>query len=80
GIIQTMMLRGVYNGVKIDNTTPEEIEALIDAYRTIAPASVMLYSIDRTTPAQQLEKVSLEELRAISETISDATGIKVTVS
>ena len=75
-IVQTMLLRGTYNGHTIDNTTTAEIEALIDAYRTIRPAEVMLYSIDRQTPARQLVKVPSEELEAIADRIRQA-GIKV---
>ena len=57
GIIQTMMLRGEWESVKIDNTTAEEVDALIDAYRAIMPREVMIYSLDRATPAQSLVKV-----------------------
>lgn len=31
GIIQTMMLRGEHDGKPVDNTTPEEVDALIEA-------------------------------------------------
>ncbi|MBD5366890.1 MAG: radical SAM protein [Bacteroides sp.] len=75
-IVQTMLLRGTYDGHTIDNTTTAEIDALIDAYRTIRPAEVMLYSIDRQTPARQLVKVPSEELEAIADRIRQA-GIKV---
>ena len=76
-IIQTMMLRGSHNGVRIDNTTDEEIDALIAAYLAIKPREVMLYSIDRKTPEEQLEKVEKEE--AIARRI-EAAGIKVQVN
>lgn len=79
-IIQTMFLRGEYDGVRIDNTSPEEVEALIEAYRQISPREIMIYSIDRQTPAEGLEKVSHEELEAIGQRISEATGIKVQVA
>ncbi len=49
-IVQTMILRGSHNGMSVDNTTPEEIAALVDAYKKIRPKEVMLYSIDRKTP------------------------------
>ncbi len=75
-IIQTMMLRGEHDGVAIDNTTPEEIDALIRAYRDIRPREVMLYSIDRSTPEEHLQKVPREELEVIAARISDA-GIPV---
>lgn len=78
-IVQTMFLRGEHNGKKIDNTTDVEIAALIDAYKEIAPQEVMIYSIDRKTPEENLEKVSGEELLAIGKLIEKA-GIKVQVN
>lgn len=78
-VVQTMFLRGEHDGKKIDNTTPEEIEALIEAYRRISPRQVMIYSIDRKTPEQRLEKVLREELEAIATQMRNE-GIDVTVS
>ena len=79
-IVQTMFLRGEYDGVKIDNTVPAEVDALIEAYKIIQPREVMIYSIDRKTPAENLEKVSKEELQAIAEKITSETGIQVQVA
>jgi len=78
-VVQTMFLRGEHDGKKIDNTTPEEIEALIEAYRRISPRQVMIYSIDRKTPEQRLEKVLRDELEAIATQMRNE-GIDVTVS
>ncbi|MCM1517399.1 MAG: hypothetical protein NC117_01985 [Pseudoflavonifractor sp.] len=78
-IIQTMMLRGTHNGVPIDNTTPTEVEALLDVYRRVKPREVMLYSIDRATPERQLTKVPREELDRIAD-IWRQHGITVQVS
>ncbi len=75
-IIQTLFVRGEHNGKIVDNTTPEEIEALIEAYKEIQPKEVMIYTIDRKTPEEKLQKVSQEELQAIAAKIMDA-GIKV---
>lgn len=80
GIIQTMMLRGEWEGRNIDNTTDAEVNALIEAYRRIGPREIMLYSIDRPTPARTLEKIPAEELRAIGQRIHAATGIPVQVN
>ena len=74
-----MMLRGEYEGDKIDNTTPEEVDALIEAYKRINPREVMLYSIDRKTPAEHLQKVPKDELEQIADKIR-ANGIKVEVA
>lgn len=76
GIIQTMILRGEHEGVKIDNTTPEEIDALIEAYKKIRPKEVMLYSLDRSTPEEKLRKVEKPELDVIAAKIRHA-GIAV---
>ena len=78
-IIQTLFVRGEHDGRKIDNTTPEEVDALIDAYRKIQPREVMAYSIDRTTPEESLVKVPLEELQEIARRI-EAAGIPVQVN
>ena len=76
GIIQTMFLRGEHNGRHIDNTTPEEVDALIKAYQEIKPAKVMIYSIDRSTPEENLQKVDKDELALIAGKIRRA-GIEV---
>lgn len=78
-IVQTMLLRGEHDGRKIDNTTDEEIEALIKACKEIAPREVMLYSIDRKTPAEHLVKVERDELESIADRFR-AAGLKVLVS
>ncbi len=80
GIIQTMMLRGEHDGVTVDNTTDEEIEALIDAYKAIKPREIMLYSLDRSTPEERLVKVEKDELEMIGDRIASETGIKVQVN
>lgn len=78
-IVQTMMLRGEYDGTVIDNTTDEEIEALVKACKEISPREVMLYSIDRKTPAEHLVKVERDELEQIAERFR-SEGIAVQVS
>lgn len=78
-VIQTMMLRGNHDGKHIDNTTPGEVDALIEAYKRIKPREVMLYSIDRATPESDLQKVEREELESIACRMRDA-GITVQVS
>lgn len=78
GIIQTMFLRGFHKGKKIDNTTDNEVEALIEAYKKIRPKSVMIYSLDRSTPEEKLVKVDKDELTGIAEKIKSA-GIQVTI-
>lgn len=80
GIIQTMMLRGEHGGMAVDNTTPEEVDALIAAYKEIKPREIMLYSLDRSTPEEKLIKVEKPELEEIGRRIEEETGIKVQVN
>jgi wyosine [tRNA(Phe)-imidazoG37] synthetase (radical SAM superfamily) len=78
-IIQTMFLRGEYAGQVVDNTTEREVSAWLELIQKIAPSQVMLYTIDRDTPAENLQKVSPEELRAIATRV-EALGIPVSVA
>ena len=78
-VVQTIMIRGEFEGKHFDNTTDEELDALLKAYQQIKPREVMLYSIDRKTPAQNLEKVNKEELERIAQRFREA-GIKVQVN
>lgn len=78
--IQTMFLRGTFNGVEIDNTTAHEIEKWIGLLKEIQPGMVMIYSIARDTPAQNLVGVSLSELEEIASRVNSETSIPVQVS
>lgn len=78
-VIQTMFLRGNVDGVAVDNSTEEEVEAWIKKVIDIAPKQVMIYSIDRDTPCQSLEKVGKEELEKIARRVESA-GIKCTTA
>ena len=80
GIIQTMFLRGSHNGEAIDNTSPEEVDALIKAYQEIRPKEIMIYSLDRSTPEEKLVKVPKDELEGLSKKIEQQTGIPVRVA
>lgn len=78
-IVQTMFVRGEVDGVRVDNTTEEEVVAWLGALRKIAPQSLMVYSLDRPTPAGGLQKVDKEELKQIASRASKL-GIDVYVA
>ncbi len=79
-IIQTLFLRGIYKGKKIDNTTEKEIKAWLKAIKRIRPAEVMIYTISRDTPeGGELSKVPLAELRHIASLVNKL-GIETQVS
>ncbi len=77
-IIQTLFLRGEYNGYIIDNTTDYEVGLWLEHLKKITPKSVMIYSIDRSTPAKNLEKISREELNKIADKVHKI-GLKTEV-
>jgi wyosine [tRNA(Phe)-imidazoG37] synthetase (radical SAM superfamily) len=66
-IIQTMFVKGKYNGQPVDNTTEEEVSAWIGALHSIKPRQVMIYTIARDTPSPDLIKVSALELERIRQ-------------
>lgn len=79
-IIQTLFVRGIYNDYKIDNTTPEEIEAWLEAIKRIKPLEVMIYTISRDAPqGSRLKKVPLRELQEIASRV-EKLGIETQVS
>jgi wyosine [tRNA(Phe)-imidazoG37] synthetase (radical SAM superfamily) len=80
-IIQTLFLRGTYNGKVIDNTTPAELEAWLKAIEIIRPSEVMIYTISRDTPPEggDLIKVPAKELKEIASMV-EKLGIKTQVS
>jgi len=78
-IIQTMFLRGKFKEQIIDNTTEVELSEWIKLIAEIKPSQVMIYTIDRDTPASELEKIKLDELQQIAEHIREI-GIEVQVS
>lgn len=79
-IIQTMITRGSHEDRSIDNSTDAEVDALIEAYKTIRPRSIMIYSLDRPTPETRLQRVPREELDRIASRITAATSIPVSVA
>ena len=78
-IIQTLFLHGEFKGEIIDNTTEEELTEWLKLIAEIKPSQVMIYTIDRDTPASGLEKVKLDELNQIAD-CARKIGFEVQVS
>ena len=74
-IIQTMFMKGIH----VDNTGEEFVGPWIEAVKAIKPQQVMIYTIDRETPTQGLEKASREQLDAIRDRVI-AAGIPCSAS
>jgi wyosine [tRNA(Phe)-imidazoG37] synthetase (radical SAM superfamily) len=78
-IIQTMFMRGECKGESVDNTGEEYVTPWLEAVEQIAPQMVMIYTIDRETPAQGLQKATHEQLDTIRDRVI-AAGIPCTAS
>ncbi|RLD60663.1 MAG: radical SAM protein [Bacteroidetes bacterium] len=77
-IIQTLFIKGEHNGISFDNTSPEELNALLKVLKEIGPRYVMVYSIERDTALNSLEKISESKLRSIAKMINEH-GIEAVV-
>lgn len=64
-IIQTMFMQGEYGGKSVDNTSETFVESWLKTIGEIRPREVMIYTIDRETPAHGLKKAPHEVLDAI---------------
>lgn len=78
-IIQAMFLKGSYAGKNMDNTSDKYVLPWLEAVKEIAPRQVMIYTIDRETPGQDLRKATHEELDRIA-TLIKKEGIEVSIS
>lgn len=78
-IIQTMFMKGSYQGKDVDNTSDKYVLPWLEVVKEIKPRQVMIYTIDRETPDHDLCKATHEELDRIAALIKEA-GISVSVS
>lgn len=78
-IVQTMFLKGKYQGRDVDNTGDYYVTPWLKALEKIKPEAVMVYTIDRETPAHELLKATPAELDAIVARIK-ALGIDASAS
>lgn len=78
-IIQTMFMKGTFDGKDVNNTVDNYVNPWLEAIKEITPRQVMIYTIDRETAAEGLEKATHEELDAIANKLRKL-GIEVSVS
>ena len=60
-VLQTMFLRSPF----FDSSSPEVLEGWMNIVRKLKPREVMVYTLDRETPAEGLEKFSADEMRGL---------------
>ncbi len=78
-IIQTMFLKGKYEDKDVNNTTDEYVLPWIKVVKEINPRQVMIYTVDRDTPDNDLLKASPDELDRIRDLLVKE-GLDVSVS
>jgi wyosine [tRNA(Phe)-imidazoG37] synthetase (radical SAM superfamily) len=78
-IIQTMFVKGSYEGISFDNTSNTEVKAWLEVIRRIKPLQVMIYTIARDTPIETIQKVSATKLKHIAM-LAEKEGFAVSIS
>lgn len=66
-VLQTMFLRSP----DFDSASPEVLNGWMDIVRELKPRRIMVYTIDRPTPALGLEKFTVAEMRALVQPLLD---------
>ena len=60
-ILQTMFLKSK----DFDSSSPEVLNGWMDIVRTLRPREIMVYTIDRPTPEEGLQKFTVEEMQTL---------------
>ena len=66
-ILQTMFLKSA----DFDSSSAEVLDGWLDIVRQLRPRQVMVYTIDRPTPQDGLEKFSAAQMRALVKPLAD---------
>ena len=66
-VLQTCMLRSA----EFDSSKPEVIDGMLGIVRQLKPREWMVYTIDRPTPMQGLQKFTPDEMRALVQPLID---------
>ena len=75
-ILQTCMLRS--KEYDFDSSRPEVLDGWMEIVRQLRPREIMVYTIDRPTPAKGLEKFTVEEMTALVQPLIDE-GFKLQI-
>jgi wyosine [tRNA(Phe)-imidazoG37] synthetase (radical SAM superfamily) len=74
-VLQTCMLRSP----DFDSSCPEVVGPMMDIVRLLRPREWMVYTIDRPTPMQGLQKFSPQEMKALVQPVIDEGFTKVQI-
>jgi len=64
-ILQTLFFKGEIDGQYFNNTNEPHLSLWLEVVKQLHPKKAMIYSLDRNTPAQALEKIPPEKLQDI---------------
>jgi wyosine [tRNA(Phe)-imidazoG37] synthetase (radical SAM superfamily) len=64
-ILQTLFLKGIIDEVPFNNAIAPHLSLWMNVVKQLHPKKVMIYSLDRSTPAQTIEKIPLDKLLEI---------------
>ncbi len=79
-IIQTMFFKAQFDdGYIFDNTNEISLNEYLKALKRISPSLVMIYSVARDTPMQNIFKIDIDKLNEISKKI-ESIGFKTLVT
>lgn len=73
-VIQSMFVQGAVN-----NSSDFEVQSWLDRLKELNPLSVQIYSIDRGTASETLQKVELHRLNEIAALVKKTMRVKVEV-
>ncbi|MBQ2109511.1 MAG: radical SAM protein [Bacteroidales bacterium] len=66
-ILQTIFLKSS----DFDSSSPEVVEGWMDIVRELRPREIMVYTIDRETPAKDLKKFTASQMRGLVQPLID---------
>jgi wyosine [tRNA(Phe)-imidazoG37] synthetase (radical SAM superfamily) len=64
-VLQTLFFKGEIDGRYFNNADELHLSLWLEVVKQLHPKKVMIYSLDRNTPAQALEKIPMEKLQEI---------------
>jgi len=68
-VLQSLFLKGEIDGQLFNNTLEPHLSLWLNVVNQLQPKKVMIYSLDRSTPAQKLEKIPFEKLEEIARQV-----------
>jgi wyosine [tRNA(Phe)-imidazoG37] synthetase (radical SAM superfamily) len=74
-VVQTMFVTGT-----VDNTSDDEISAWIGHLKSVRPASIQIYTLDRIPADRSILPVEPERLREIARRVLSEVGVEPTVA